>query len=180
MFICQGTAEGSPLLLCAWCGWRAEQPACPHHDAGAWFPSGPGHWPLTGAQEWGMFSINTTPLTEQFTPARCQRLWRSECRFMPEACQPVVLDKSIFFLYPFLWTDLWADPNPVPEGAVWVQIHADRSKLVQLLFWPTSSQGQPISDRLTFTLIIFSILMWDLLLGSSDCTAGLRSHTRFW
>lgn len=101
MFVCQGTAEGSPLLLCAWCCGRAEQPARPHHDTGAWFPSGPGHWPLTGAQEWGMFAINTTPLTGQFTPARCQRLRRPECRFMPEACQPVILDKSFFFFIPF-------------------------------------------------------------------------------
>lgn len=66
MFVCQGAAEGSPLLLCAWRGRRVEQPACPHHDTGAWFPSGPSHRPLTGAQEWGMFTINTTPSRGSF------------------------------------------------------------------------------------------------------------------
>lgn len=42
----------------------------------------------------------------------------------------------------FLPTDLRADLEVVLEGAFWVQIHADRSKLVQLLLRPASSQGQ--------------------------------------
>lgn len=88
--------------------------------------SSPRHWclvslwtrPLTSHRSSGMRYVchNTTPLTGQFTPARCQRLRRPECRFMPEAFQPVVLDKSIFFIS-FL-SDLWANPNAVPEGAV--------------------------------------------------------------
>lgn len=80
----------------------------------------------------------------------------------------------------FSLSDLWANPNPVPEGALWVQIHADWSKLVQLLFWPTSSQGQHISDHLTF--LLYSVF-WcgTFFLGeSSGRTAGLWSHTRFW
>lgn len=50
----QRAAEGSPILLCAWCDWWAEQPSRPHHNTGAWFSSWPGHWPLSGTQEWGM------------------------------------------------------------------------------------------------------------------------------
>lgn len=108
MFVSQGTAEGSPLLLCAWRGRRVEQPACPHHNTGAWFPSGPSHWPLTGAQEWGMLTINTTPLMGQFTPACCQRLQRPGPRYHQRHIDLrqewllihrfVVLDKPVLFL----------------------------------------------------------------------------------
>lgn len=189
LFVSQGTAEGSPLLLRAWRGWRVEQPACPHHDTGAWFPSGPSHWPLTGAQEWGMFTMNTTPLTGHFTPACRQRLGRPGPRYHQRHIDTrrqwlwvnrfVVLDKSVWFLFLSL-SDLWANPNVVLERAVWVQIHADWSKLVQLLLWPRSSQGQPVSDRLTFTLL-FSMFTWNFWFWEfSGCAVGLWSHARFW
>lgn len=85
LFVLQGAAERSSLLLCAWCDWRAEQSTRPHHHAGAWLPSGPGHWPLPGTEEWGapppnlthtntqrFTALNSTPPTAQFTPVCCQ------------------------------------------------------------------------------------------------------------
>ena len=48
----------------------------------------------------------------------------------------------------FLPTDLRADLEVMLERAFWVPIHADRSKLVQLLLRPASSQGQFVSITL--------------------------------
>lgn len=93
VFVCQRAAEGSPVLLRAWCDWRAEHPARPHHDAGARLPSGPGHRPLPGAQEWGTTAVNSAPpaVHLQLCTAKTSR-WCAECRLMspfetPEACQ---------------------------------------------------------------------------------------------
>lgn len=43
---------------------------------------------------------------------------------------------SVFFV------DLREHPNAVPQGAVWVQVHADRPQLVQLFLRPTDAQGE--------------------------------------
>lgn len=75
LFVVQGAAERSPLLLCAWCDWRAEQSTRPHHHAGAWLPSGPGHWPLPGTEEWGA----PPPIshTQTHRGSRCPELYTS-------------------------------------------------------------------------------------------------------
>lgn len=66
----QGAVERPPVLRRARRYWRAEQPARPDHDAGARFPSGPGHRPVPGAEERGTAASNTTRATgERFTPA---------------------------------------------------------------------------------------------------------------
>lgn len=39
-------------------------------------------------------------------------------------------------------SDLLQHPDVVPQGAVWVQVHADRPQLVQLLLRPTDTQGE--------------------------------------
>lgn len=78
-----------------------------------------------------------------------QRLWRPGPRYHQRHME---LRREGLWVYHFVvlmslcyfalsLSDLWANPNVVPEGAVWVQIHADWSKLVQLLLWPRSSQG---------------------------------------
>lgn len=45
-----------------------------------------------------------------------------------------------FFFVPV--SDLPEHPAAVPQGAVWVQVHADRPQLVQLLLWPPNTQGE--------------------------------------
>lgn len=56
---------------------------------------------------------------------------------------------QLFCAFLFLLLDLWANPDFMPEGAFWVQVHADWSKLVQLLLWSTNPQGTFITKWIT-------------------------------
>lgn len=114
LFLCQRAAEGSPVLLRPWRGWRAEQPARPHHNAGSRLPSGPGRRPLSRAPERG-----SSPLTGRLIPPH------DRVDFTITQLCPL---KHFHFCSFFL--DLWADPDLMPQGAFWVPIHADRSELV--------------------------------------------------
>lgn len=175
LFVWQRATEGPPILLCAWCDWWAEQPTCRHYNTGTWFPSGPGHWPLSGAQEWGISAVNFAQLTVQFTPVCCQTchtVWRPNTTGhrshvnmsvnradLSSLCQFITVFPNTSMLFAslpsLLLLDLWANLDLVPERDFWVQIHADWSELVQLLLWSTSSQGQSVSDSLTCSLLLY-------------------------
>lgn len=83
----------------------------------------------------------------------------------------------------------------MPERAVWVQVHADWPKLVQLLLWPTNTQGESVyrkNTRVTSTTIINNNMALTVRIESNenvswsvDCvslggTVGLWSHERIW
>lgn len=152
---CQGAAAPPPVLQRAWSYRRAERPPRAHRHPGAGLPPGPGHRPPAGAQERGTRQKPSSPAS-----TAAAHIGRTLMRF-----------SFYFFL-----SDLWADSDLVLEGTLWVPVHADWSKLVQLFLWSWNSQGQSTSQLLVMSGILYFLTS----LASPGGSAGLWCDTRFW
>lgn len=120
--------------------------------------------------------------------SRLKAVHQTPFDLIQQACTDCVLLVSSSSL-----SDLWANPNTVFKGTLWVPLHANWSQLVQLFLWSTDTPGefiQCVTSKCHSHLYFYDVseigysseshLVCLVRLPPSGVTSGLWCYARLW